>query len=233
LLRQHYNNAYYPAPPDQDTCVKHLLIHALNHTRLVLVSTWHQFYVSSNTRLLAIALIIGLATGLTNWVFRVAIELTQAFVFEGFAHKYAGYLGGFVVVIGLGGAGIIVGWLTSRFVGTERHRGITGIIESVAVGGGRLPYWRMPAKALASILSLGAGASVGTEDPSVQIGANLGAFIAHKLHTTEEQTRLLIASGAASATAAAFNAPIAGVFFALEVVMQKDFSTSEIGRAHV
>ena len=51
------------------------------------------------------------------------------------------------------------GWLTQNFVGTERHQGIVAIIESVNVGSGRLPYWRMPVKIFASMISVGAGAS--------------------------------------------------------------------------
>src|SRR5690606_12827699 len=75
---------------------------------------------------------------------------------------------------------------------------------------------------------LGAGASVGPEDPSVQIGANLGSFLGQSLGLGEEKIRLLVASGSASAIAAAFNAPIAGVFFALEVILT-DFTTGSVG----
>jgi len=101
-------------------------------------------------------------------------------------------------------------------------------MEAVALAGGRLPYGRMPFKALASALSLGAGASVGPEDPSVQIGSNLGSMFGQRLGLSEERISLLVASGAASAIAAAFNAPIAGVFFALEVVLG-EFTTRAFG----
>ncbi len=197
--------------------------------RTVLLSTWRRFRSSQNTKLLGMAAIIGISTGLMTWGFRFGIDLVEHQLLGPLRRGYLGYLGILAPVIILGAVGILVGWLTSRYVGTERHRGITGIIESVAVGGGHLPFWQMPLKALASMLSIGGGASVGVEDPSVQIGSNLGAFFGQRFRLEEDQRRLLISAGAASATSAAFNAPIAGVFFALEVIMNSEFSTGAVG----
>ncbi|MCB0120149.1 MAG: chloride channel protein, partial [Anaerolineales bacterium] len=71
----------------------------------------------------------------------------------------------------------------------------------------------------AAVVSIGTGASVGPEDPSVQIGASLGSLLGQLLHVSDDRVRTLVAAGAASAIAAAFNAPIAGVFFALEIIL--------------
>ncbi len=98
-------------------------------------------------------------------------------------------------------------------------------MESVAYSGGRLPYGKVPFKALLASFSIGAGASVGPEDPSVQIGANLGSLFGQRLRLSDDRVRLLVAAGAAGGVAAAFRAPIAGVFFALEIILG-DFSTS-------
>jgi len=105
------------------------------------------------------------------------------------------------------------------FVGEERHHGVAGIMEAVALAGGRLRYKRIPIKTIAASISIGAGASVGPEDPSVQIGANLGSFFGQVLRQSDDRTRTLVAAGAAGAIAAAFNAPIAGIFFALELII--------------
>jgi len=81
---------------------------------------------------------------------------------------------------------------------------------------------------LEAIVSIGTGASVGPEDPSVQIGANLGSFLGQTLRLRENETAMLVGAGAAAAIAAAFNAPIAGVFFALEIIIG-DLTGSSLG----
>ena len=163
------------------------------------------------------AVVIGLIGGFSIWLFQQAIVIAALgfawvalFLEPGgtWTHALVTALGGLLV-------GLIIHW----FVGLERHHGVAGIIESVALAGGRLRFWRIPAKALAAAVSIGAGASVGPEDPSVQIGANAGSMLGQWLHMSDERVRVLVAAGAASGVAAAFNAPIAGVFFAIEIIL--------------
>jgi H+/Cl- antiporter ClcA len=80
-------------------------------------------------------------------------------------------------------------------------------------------------KMLAAAISLGTGASLGPEGPSVEIGANIGVLLGQALQVSKERYRLLLGAGAAAGIAAGFNAPVAGVFFALEVVLGPKFST--------
>ncbi len=184
--------------------------------------------LSESNILLILAVVLGLTTGAGVWLFRHGIEFFQGVYREGIlAHLLEG-LGAWAIVPILGLAGLIVGLLVDRFVGTERHHGVAGIMESVALAGGRLRYRRMPIKATLAAFSIGAGASVGPEDPSVQIGANLGSLLGQKLRLSDDRVRLLVAAGAASGIASVFRAPIAGVFFALEVVLG-DFSTGAFG----
>ncbi len=191
---------------------------------------WRYLHPSENTALLGLSVTVGLATGVGVWVYRSGIDFFQVLLQENLAHEILGsVVGPLGIVIVLTLAGFTVGWLVQHFIGKERYHGVTSIIESVALSGGRLPYAKMPFKALASALSLGAGASVGPEAPSVVIGANLGSFFGQWLRLSEERVRLLVAAGAASAIAAAFRAPIAGVFFALEVVLNGEFNTGSFG----
>ncbi|MEO8396965.1 MAG: chloride channel protein, partial [Chloroflexota bacterium] len=185
---------------------------------------------SENTLLLILAVAVGIVTGLGVWLFRTGIDFFQLVFRERFADDILSPVLGAAAIVGaLALAGLIVGWLMHRFIGEERHHGVAGIMESVALGGGRLRYMRMPIKAFASALSLGAGASVGPEDPSVQIGANVGSFFGQKLRLSDDRVRILVAAGGGAAIAAVFNAPIAGVFFAMEVILNGEFSTSSFG----
>lgn len=184
--------------------------------------------LSESNILLILSVVLGLTTGAGVWLFRHGIEFFQRVYREGIlSHVLEGF-GPWLIIPILGLAGLIVGLLVDRFVGVERHHGVAGIMESVALAGGRLRYRRMPIKATLAAFSIGAGASVGPEDPSVQIGANLGSLLGQKLRLSDDRVRLLVAAGAASGIASVFRAPIAGVFFALEVVLG-DFSTGAFG----
>ena len=200
----------------------------LNTKRTPLFRLLQHLHPSENSMLLVIAVTVGLATGLGIWLYRLGIEVFHEIFVVEFEHLLGGTLGKATIIVGLAAAGFVVGWLMDRFVGKERHHGVAGVIEACALGGGQLPYGKMPAKAVASAISLGAGASVGPEDPSVQIGSNIGSLVGQRLRLSEDRVRLLVAAGAASAIAAAFNAPIAGVFFALEVILL-EFTTNAFG----
>jgi chloride channel protein, CIC family len=178
--------------------------------------------------LLTLAVGVGVATGVGVWLFRSGIDFFEEYFRAGLLGSIFVWMGGWGIVPVLAVAGIIVGLLMERFIGEERHHGVAGIMESSAFAGGRLRYRRMPIKAALASFSLGAGASVGPEDPSVQIGANLGSMFGQWLHLSDERMQVLVAAGAAGGIASAFRAPIAGVFFALEVVLG-DFSTSAFG----
>lgn len=210
----------------QRSCHNIMSLDASNHPKPPFLRRVAQYLqLSENTVLVALAVMVGLATGAGVWLFRLGIEVFHH-LFEIEALNAA--LGPFAIVITLALAGLIVGWIMNRFIGDERHHGVAGIMEAVALAGGRLRYARMPFKAVASSISLGAGAAVGPEDPSVQIGANIGSMFGQTLRLSEERVRLLVSAGAASAIAAAFNAPIAGVFFALEVILG-EFTSGAFG----
>jgi CIC family chloride channel protein len=195
-----------------------------------------RFYISENNMLVGLSVILGLSTAAAVLLFRETFHLFEYFFVNNIGEQ--GFIGQFLSNLGLNpslsilfiltGVGALVGLIVQVFIGQERHHGVAGIMESVALAGGRLQYAKIPFKVIASALSLGAGASLGPEDPSVQIGANLGSFFGSRLHLSEERVKLLVASGAASAIATAFNAPIAGVFFALEVILG-EFTTRSFG----
>jgi CIC family chloride channel protein len=163
-------------------------------------------------------MVVGLTSGVGVWLFKRLIDLFHSITYDGLGGALSTinpWLIALVPVVG----GVIVGLMMHFFVGEERHHGVAGIMEAVALAGGRLRYKRAPAKVVAAALSIGAGASVGPEDPSVQIGASLGSMFGQWLHLSDERVRTLVAAGSAGGIAAAFNAPIAGVFFALEIVV--------------
>jgi CIC family chloride channel protein len=170
---------------------------------------------------------IGLGASLAVLAFKEIIKFVHELLFGKLGSLISNW-GAWTVMLMPVIGGLIVGLMRQFLVPVERHHGVAGIMESVALAGGRLRYGRVPLKSIAAAVSIGSGASVGPEDPSVQIGANLGSFIGQKLRLSADRTRLLVAMGAASGIAAAFNAPIAGVFFAIELILG-ELTTSAFG----
>jgi len=186
---------------------------------LLAITQWLEKMDFSNTFVLgSVSVIVGLISGIGIWLFRELITLFEHIFFDVLFNEFTAISRyGIILIPALGG--LIVGLLVHFFVREERHHGVAGIMESVALAGGRLRYQRVPVKAVSAAISIGSGASVGPEDPSVQIGANVGSMFGQWLGFSEERVRALVAGGAAGGIAAAFNAPIAGVFFAMEIIV--------------
>lgn len=184
----------------------------------ILLSLWERIQANETIVLSIVAVLIGVGSGVAVWLFKELIDLVHALSFGRIAQDIAPY-GRWAIALLPAAGGLIVGLIVHFFVGQERHHGVAGVMEAVALGGGRLRHRRIPAKSVAAAVSIGSGASVGPEDPSVQIGANLGSMFGQWLHLSDERMRALVAAGSAAGIAAAFNAPIAGVFFALEIIL--------------
>ena len=169
-----------------------------------------------------LAVAIGLTAGGCAIVFREAIALVQGASF-GFSservHSLAALLPWWRILLVTTGGGLVVGLLVRYVMPGGRPEGVADVIAAGALRDGRMPLRNGLGAAVISAVSLGTGASTGREGPVVHLGATLSAFVAHKLHLGRSLSRTLLACGVATAVAASFNAPIAGVFFALEVVL--------------
>lgn len=188
----------------------------------------HPLLRSARSMLVLLSLVIGVGAGLGAVVFRWMIEgLTR--VFTGFA-DYAGqgpvanpevpWLGRWFVVLTPVVAGLLYGPLVYRFAREARGHGVPEVMLAVARNGGRIRPQVAVVKALASALCIGGGGSVGREGPIVQIGSALGSSLAQLFRLDERRVKLLVACGAAGGIAATFNAPLAGVFFAMEIILR-------------
>lgn len=178
----------------------------------------HSFRISSSFLYGILSIFVGLLSGGTVWVYKFLISAIEKFSYSYLPGLLPINLAWFYLLIPIL-AGIIVGLISIHILGNEESKGVTSVIESCSLGTGKLPYKKMPARAIASAISIGAGASVGPEDPSVQIGANLGSFIGKIFHLSEDKVKALIFAGVAAGISAAFNAPIAGIFFSFEVLL--------------
>jgi CIC family chloride channel protein len=117
-------------------------------------------------------------------------------------------------------AGAVYGPIVYRFAPEARGHGVPEVMYAVTHRGGRIAPQVTIVKALASALCIGGGGSVGREGPIVQIGSAAGSTLGQVLRLDTERVRLLVACGAAGGISATFNAPLAGAFFAIELILR-------------
>jgi CIC family chloride channel protein len=177
-----------------------------------------------NDQILVIVLALGAGVlgALGAVAFRTGIGVVQAVAF-GFSservHSLAGALPWWRILLAPVLGGLAVGLMVHLLLPGRRPLGVPQVIVANALHGGRMTLGTGLAAALVSMVSLGCGGSAGREGPAVHLGATLASWLAGVVRLPTELTRTLLGCGVASAVAASFNAPIAGVFFALEVVV--------------
>ncbi|WP_028585524.1 chloride channel protein [Desulfogranum mediterraneum] len=168
--------------------------------------------------LMLLAILIGGVTGLAAVFFIRLIALIQE-SFYTLVHALLPMLGIWtylaVPVIGALLAGPLIAW----FAREAKGHGVPEVMQALVQRGGRIRARVAVAKIFASALCIGSGGSAGREGPIVQVGSALGSVTGQILHLSDERIKNLVACGAAAGIAATFNAPIAGVAFAIEVLM--------------
>ncbi|MFC1974845.1 chloride channel protein [Chloroflexota bacterium] len=164
------------------------------------------------------ALLVGIGTGLGAVVFRYLIQ-GVAWVGYDLIPRLTGQWDKTYVIFVPAIGGLLVGCLVYFFAREAKGHGVPEVMEAVALRGGRIRPIVAVVKSLASAICIGSGGSVGREGPIVQIGSALGSSVGQVFNLSEDRIRNLVACGAAGGIAATFNAPIAGVIFALEVIL--------------
>lgn len=176
---------------------------------------------------MALAVVVGAGAGAGSVVFRWCIK-TFTRLFSGHAdyaaapgasNPHVPWLGPYFVLLAPAVGGLLYGPLVNRFAKEARGHGVPEVMLAVAQRGGRISPKVAVVKTLASALCIGSGGSVGREGPIVQIGSALGSTLGRVTNVTEGRMKLLVACGAAAGIAATFNAPLAGVFFAMELIL--------------
>jgi CIC family chloride channel protein len=173
-----------------------------------------RFGFGQDWTLITLGAVVGTLTGLAAVAFNFAVEATKERVF---ALPTWALLA--APIVGMGLSGVLVHALASEAKG----HGVPQVLRALISRGGVITGRTGLVKAVASILTVGSGGSAGTEGPIVQIGATVGSVCGQRLRVSREQMGVLVGCGAAAGISSIFNAPIAGVFFVLEVLL-RDFS---------
>ncbi|BBO84975.1 chloride channel protein [Desulfosarcina ovata subsp. sediminis] len=177
--------------------------------------------------LLIVAVLIGVLTGFLAVGFRYLLLVASRLCW----HDPLDIIGGAtqlpwiaVILIPLSG-GLLVGPIVSKLAPETRGAGVPEVIHAVASKQGIIRHRTTFYKILSTVVSIGSGASVGREGPIVHIGASVGSSVAQLVRLSSEWRSVFLACGAAAGIAATFNAPMAGMLFAVEIILV-DFEIS-------
>jgi CIC family chloride channel protein len=164
-----------------------------------------------------LAVVVGVGVGLGMAIYQWLLDAIGRLAFGPVQSALRFFWRYSIIVIPVIG-GLIAGPLLHYFARETKGYGVPEVMEAVALRGGRISP-QIVMNALASLFTIGTGGSAGRIAPVVQIGAGWGSVVGRALRLSPERLRNLVACGAAAGIAATFNAPIAGVFFALEVIL--------------
>jgi CIC family chloride channel protein len=141
----------------------------------------------------------------------------NVFIFANYANKYLKlpYANSIFPIIGI----LLTVFVIKKFLDGSIEKGSSRILYAVAKKGGIIPKKQMYAQIITSSLTVGLGGSAGLESPITITGAAFGSNFAQKYKLSQKDRILLLACGVSAGIGAAFNAPIAGVLFAIEVVL--------------
>lgn len=207
----------------------------INYIKSINYSISHGVYklierakMTEHTFMLIIAIIIGILAGFGAMAIREMIKLLSELSYPGDDNLLKNiinspwYVKIFIPVLG----GAIVGPIIYFFAKEAKGHGVPEVMQALLMKNGTIRPRVAIIKAIASSITIGTGGSVGREGPIVQIGSSIGSSVAQFFRVSPERMKTFVGCGAAAGIAAAFNAPIAGSLFAVEIIM-RDFGFTQ------
>jgi CIC family chloride channel protein len=184
--------------------------------------------LTENTFIIIIAIIIGVLAGVAAIGIRALIETISLLSFSGAGSYLENVMNTpwyWVILIPAIG-GLIVGPLIYFFAPEAKGHGVPEVMQAILLRGGSIRPRVAFIKAIASAITIGTGGSVGREGPIIQIGSSIGSTVGQFFNLPSSRLKTLVGCGAAAGIAAAFNAPIAGALFAVEIILM-DFAVAQ------
>ncbi len=178
-------------------------------------------FLTKDHNLLLLAALIGFLAGFASTVFRWMIHFVETlfsvkgFSLIGISPILYPFLLPFMPMLG----GWLIGWICHFFPNAVKENGVHNVMQAVALNGGKIRKRTIVSCATTSAITIGSGGSAGREGPTVQIGSAVGSAIGSLFRMSSERIQVLVGCGAAAGIAASFNAPLAGVLFALEIIL--------------
>lgn len=184
-------------------------------TLLVNFLNWRARNINNRHFIMILSVIVGIVSGFAAVIIKNSVHFIQNLIEGGLHENYSNYL--FVLLPALG---FLLVFLFIKFITkTPVRHGIPNVLYSISKNNGKMSPHNMFSSIFTSAFTVGFGGSVGLEGPTVATGAAYGSNLGQILHLNYKQTTLLLSCASAAAMAAIFKAPIAGIVFAVEVIM--------------
>ena len=172
-------------------------------------------YLSGHRFLYVLSAFVGLGAGLAAVIIKNLVHYIHVALQKGFQGDYSQYYIFVLPVVGITLTVLFIKYINKRPVG----HGIPGVLFSISKNNGIIRSHNLYSSIITSALTVGFGGSVGLEGPTVATGGAVGSNIGRALKLNYKEVSLLISCACAGALSAIFKAPIAGIVFALEVIM--------------
>lgn len=184
--------------------------------------------LTENTFMIIVAIVIGILGGFAAIIIRFMITEISNICFPGEGSLLENIISTpwYMILLIPTIGGLIVGPLIYFFAPEAKGHGVPEVMQAIILKGGRIRPRVAAIKALASAITIGTGGSVGREGPIIQIGSSLGSSVGQFFKVPSKRLKTLVGCGAAAGIAAAFNAPIAGALFAVEIILM-DFAVAQ------
>lgn len=176
---------------------------------------WRKRYISDSRFIIALSILTGFIAGLAAIILKKSVHWIQNLLTGGFIREFGNYQVVLYPAIGIFLVVIFKRYILRKPIG----HGIPDVLYAISRNSGQIPLYHTYSSLIASAITVGFGGSVGLEGPSASTGAAIGSNVAKALRVDYKQITLLIGCATAGAIAAIFKAPIAGILFAIEVLM--------------
>ncbi len=198
-------------------------------TRQLVIKGVKKFMPGENSKMVGIATCIGLGAGAANILFRTVVDLVHEGIFVR-GHELLGiHEGGWhlllLPLLPISGMVLLIPF-SLKYKGEVNGYGFPKFLRKVNLYGGIIKSRTILLKIISTSLTMGTGGSAGVEGPIAQVGGALGSQVGQFFRVSGTRMKVYIAAGCAGAVGAMFNAPIAGVFFASEIVLLGTYEIS-------
>lgn len=187
------------------------------------VVAWWAGARRNQVSLALLSLLVGVLAGYAAVGFRYLIEIFQLGAFGAMGESlasWAGTLAWYQILLTPALGGLFIGIFIKFVMPGQRPVGVPDVIQAAALNTGRVSLKDGLYGAILNAASLGVGGSAGREGPMVHLASTISQFVSERLRLGPSFAITLLGSAVAAGVSASFNAPIAGVFFAIEVVLR-------------